>query len=358
VRRAFTTRFARGREAQRRFWLPLGVVCVFLCGAAVAQERPWRGPIPVRNARAYNQLALQFMPESPDSLAKGAMRFGAQLDLINNLLAPTARGALVIEDFEEQRLTLSWREGVGRGSEVAVFVPIRYRNGGFMDPLMTLWHRWLSVPGRNRDNPFGRESLGDFHSELLLVDGRGNEHVNVGNAFGLGDVSVTVKLPLARATRRAAAAARIGLKAPTGNPGQVLGSGTFGAGLSLDGRYNVGPWVVFYANLGRVLNGGATRVPGVRRWVNEYLLAAEYRPNRRDSYVLQADGNGVVVATGNHRADESQSTFTVGYRRALDRKNEIHVSFSENGDWNNNTTSLFGGVGPDYTFTLGWSTRR
>lgn len=356
MRFGFTTRFARGGEARRRFWLLVaaGSLCT---GAAGAQERPWRGPIPVRNGRPYNQLALQFAPESPDALPKGSSRFGAQLDVFNNLLVPTTRGALVYEDFEEQRLTLSWREGIGQGGELAVFLPIRARNGGLLDPLMRLWHRWLGVPGKSRDNPYGRETLGDFHSVLRLNDGTGNERVNVGNAFGPGDVSATVKFPLARATRRAALAGRIGFKAPTGNPGLVLGSGTFGAGVSLDGRINVGPWLVFYANLGRVWSGGATRVPGMRAWVNEYLLAAEYRSNRRDSYVLQLDGNSIVVATGNHRADETQATFTVGWRRAIDRRSDLTVSFSENGDWNNQSTSFFGGVGPDYTLTVGLSAR-
>jgi hypothetical protein len=88
------------------------------------------------------------------------------------------------------------------------------------------------------------------------------------------------------------------------------------------------------------------------------MLAAEYAPNTRDSYVLQLDGNSVVIATANHRADESQATFTVGYKRALDRRTTIYGSFSENGDWNDHRTSFFGGVGPDYTLTMGLSWRR
>jgi hypothetical protein len=353
-----------GREAGRKEPRILLALALLLPGCAAraqdlaADGREWRGPIPIRNGRPYNQLALQFTPESADVPGAGKSSFGAQLDIFNNLLVPSPRGTVVLEDFEEQRLTLSWRKGIGHGAEIAIFAPIRYRDGGFLDPLMSVWHRLLGLRDRNRDNPLGRDAIGDFHSILRLTDRFGNNVVNEGNAFGPGDVSATFKRSLLRQTSRTGLAARFGIKLPTGNPGLVLGSGTFGAGLSLDGRYNLGPWWVVHANVERVWSGGATRVPSARSWVNGYVLAAEYRPNSRDSYVLQADGSSLVVETGNRRADQSQTTFTIGYERTLDRRTILYGSFSENGDWNNHHIAFLGNVGPDYTLTTGVKWRR
>ena len=353
------------RAVSLGFWSLLAFGCglavpLILARGAIAQgftDNPAyheaRGPIPIRNGRAYNQLVLQFAPESADILAPGKSRFGIQFDVFNNLLIPVPRGAAVEEDYEEQRLLLSLRKGLGRGTEFAIYVPIRYRNGGFIDEMLSVWHRFWGIESRTRDDPAGRGSGADYRSRIRLTDALGMTRVDVGNAFGAGDVTATIKRALIRQTPRSALSARLGLKAPTGNPGLLLGSGSVDAGITLDGRYSVGRRIVLFANLGGVMSGGATRVPGVRRWVNEYMLATELRANNRDSYLFQLDGNSVVVRTGNARADESQATFTVGYQRVLDRRLVFYSSFSENGDWNGYSTSFFGGVGPDFTVTLG-----
>ena len=131
---------------------------------SASQVGDGRGPIPIRNGRAFNQLALQFAPESPVVLRAGDSRLGVQVDLFNNLLVPSPRGAVVREDYEEQRLTVSWREGIGRETEVEVFLPVRYRNGGFMDQLLRVWHRLLAhgagdLADRNRDHELVSDGL-------------------------------------------------------------------------------------------------------------------------------------------------------------------------------------------------------
>jgi len=72
-----------------------------------------RVPIPIRDARPYNLLFLQFVPESGDVLASRKNCFDLQLDLINNLLIPEpGLGASVVEDNEYQRLRFAWRRGL------------------------------------------------------------------------------------------------------------------------------------------------------------------------------------------------------------------------------------------------------
>ncbi|HZP80205.1 MAG TPA: DUF3187 family protein [Chthonomonadaceae bacterium] len=313
-----------------------------------------RGPMPVRNGRPYNLLFLQFTPELPDTLPAGGTRFGLHLDVFNNLLAPLPQGgATVQEDNETQRLLFSWRQGLGRRTELGVFVPALWRNGGFLDPFLSAWHSFFGLSGNAQDDPAGRGAQPKYRSILRLVDANGVTQVNEGNAFGPGDVSVTLKRELLPTTPRSALTLRLGLKLPTGNPNRLLGSGNVDAGLSLDGRYNVGRDILFFANVGGLLLGHANRVPNAQSAMFQGLIGVEYHPNRRDSFVFQIDGNSLAVRTGNGFADRAQVTATFGYRRVLDSRHVLFASFSENGDFHDYSLPLLSSIGPDFTISLG-----
>ncbi len=313
-----------------------------------------RGPIPIRDMRPYQLLFLQFLPESPDTTPARHMRFGLQFDVANNLLAPDPTGsATIVEDNETQRLLISWRRGIRRGEEVAVFLPIEWRNGGFMDGILRWYHRFWGMPGNLDDDPVGRDNTPDYRSILYIADQQGRVLLDQGNAFGLGELSATWKRSLGPATPRSNLAGRLGLKLPTGNPGLVLGSGGVDAGACLDARYNVGRDVILYANVGGVLMGHATRVPGARSGMVQTLFGAEYRPNNRDSFLWQFDGSSAAVRTGNWFADRWQATATFGYKRVMDRHLLLYASFSENGDILGYHWQALTNVGPDFTITAG-----
>lgn len=321
-----------------------------------------RGPLAIRDARPYNLLFLQFMPETSDVLPARANMYGLQLDVINNLLIPVKSfvngqtGASVREDNEYQRLMLSWRRGLGHGLELAVYAPLEWRNGGFLDSILSGYHRLTGLPGNGIDNPIGRDGIPQFQSALQIVDATGQTRLSQGNAFGLGETNVTLKRSLLPQSGRASLAARLGVKVPTGNPTLLLGSGAFDVGLSLDGRYSLGRSIVVYANVGGALLGQAdrhVRIAGARPNVVQTLAALEYRPNSRDSFVLQLDGNSRVVRTGNRIADDWQATATFGYQRVLDRHHLLLLSFSENGDIHNYSLPAFSNIGPDITFSAG-----
>lgn len=304
-----------------------------------------RGPLPIRNARPYNLLFLQFMPESPDTTPPGKNRFDLRLDLINNLLTRGySEGALVFEDNEYQRLTWSWRRGLTPRTELGVSVPVLWRNGGILDSLIRAWHKLWG---------FGQETGPLYQSTLLLDNPTTGAVIGKGNGFGLGETALTLKHSLVRATPRADLALRLGLKLPTGNPILLLGSGNADIGFSFDARYNVGRDTIFYANLGEVWMGKAYHIPGAQRSMLQAFTGIEYCPNSRDSYILQIDGSGLAVRTGNRFADGPNVTATFGYKRVLDRRHVLFVSYSENGDIHDYKLPYFSNVGPDITFSMG-----
>ena len=169
--------------------------------------RAARGPLPIRDSRPYNLLFLQFTPDSGDVLPSRASAYDVQMDVINNLLIPDpALGAAVVEDNEYQRLRLGWRHGLGKNTEIGVVLPIEWRNGGFLDPIITAYHHLLGFQDNAQDVPRGRGNYPIYQSILRIVDAHGNPVIDQGNAFGVGETSVTIKHSLVRATRRAALA--------------------------------------------------------------------------------------------------------------------------------------------------------
>jgi hypothetical protein len=313
-----------------------------------------RGPIPIRDSLPFNLLFLQFTPETADVLRSGGNRYDVQLDVINNLLIPDPRlGATVYIHNEYQQLKFAWRRGLDARTELGVFVPIEWRDGGFLDGIISGYHHFFGLPANADDSPAGGDTYPKYESKLQVTDASGHTLVNQGNAFGLGETVVTVKHTLIRTASRSALALRLGLKLPTGNPTMLLGSGSFDEGLMLDARYNLGRDFTVYGNLGYVMLGRATRAPGSRPNTVETLAGLEYHPNHRDSFNVQIDGNGQFVRTGNEVADRSNVTATFGYQRVLNRHSVGFVSFSEGGHIHNFTLPSFSNIAPDFTVSLG-----
>lgn len=316
----------------------------------------FRGPITIRNMRPYQLLFLQFNPESPDTLKPGSSKYSLQFDVANNMLAPSrAGGSTVVEDNEEQRLLLTYHKGLtwAGGTEAAIFVPIVYRNGGFLDEVLRVWHRLLGTTVSNVDNPGGRESFSNYQSVLFVRDAGGNTLVNAGNAFGLGDVSFSLKKELTRSSKSTNLAARLALKLPTGNAGGILASGGADVGLCLDGRVKLGREIMIYANAGAAWASHATRVPNSRSFIPQGIVALEWRSNNRDSWIWQIDYSAAAVRTGSRVADDTQVTGSFGYKRVLNRNLTLHAAFSENGDVVDYAAKPIANIGPDFTTTIG-----
>ena len=337
------------------------LVCLtaFLAMKAEAQasENPLylapRGPIPIRSMRPYDLLFLQFPPDSGDALAAGKDRFRFQLDVANNMLIPRPNeGATVVEDNEYQRLSLEWRRGIGKQTEIGLNIPTLWRNGGFTDELIQAYHNLIGYASRQRDIPQGRDSYPQNRSILEVIDASGNTRIRQGNAFGLGETTVTVKHSLISQSRRSALALRFGLKLPTGNPTLLLGSGGVDAGLSLDARYGMGRDIILYANVGGAINGPARRAPGSQPSRSQGFLGLEYRPNNRDSFFFQFDSASLALKTGNKFADGVGTEATFGYKRILDRHAILIASFSENGGIDNYSAPYIANIGPNI-FSLG-----
>lgn len=322
---------------------------------AASAQSDWQGPLPVENERPLQVMFLHFSAENPDVLPRGAKRFGMQLDVANNLLLPVPGpgGEIVAEDFETQRLKVSWRHGLGGDWEWGIGTNLTARNGGVFDAPIELYHQLLGLAGTGPDNPIGRDSVPRGRSVFLFQNALG-QGVNQGSAFGIGDSRIWLKKQLSRGPF--ASAARVALKVPTGSESKLIGSGGFDGGVALDARYQFAPkWAVF-GTVGAAKYGN-TSIPGAQNSGLQGGLGFEWRIRKNESIIAQMDAAERVVTTGNPFADGTPIIGSIGYKRKVGERGAYWISLSENGDYHNYNAPFFGNIAPDFAFSFGYEWR-
>lgn len=301
-----------------------------------------------------NQIFLHLPPQNPDVLARNQTALGVQLDIANNLLIPAATpGGSVEEDFEMQRLLLSYRRGLGRDFEARLDAQLIARNGGILDGYIQGYHDVFGLEGNGQDVPFGRDNINKGRSVFAFQDARGRG-INQGNAFGLGDTTLSLQRQLSRG--KLASAARVAVKLPTGNGDKVLSSGGFDAGLGLDARTQFARNWALFGSAGAYVYGGAD-VPNAKSSGFSGSLGLERRVGKGQSIIAQIDAQTRVVTTGNAFADRSPVIASVGYKRQW-KSGALWAFFSENGDYTNYNAPFFGNIAPDLTYRFGYEFRR
>ena len=122
------------------------VLCSLVCGAATAQ--------PFFNTSHQGALARSFLlPTLGDSGVElvGDWRWQAQLDLSNDYHTATVGDETITLDGESARLLYTLRQGLDRGWEWSIAVPLYHQGGGFMDGFIEDWHGWFGLPNGGRE---------------------------------------------------------------------------------------------------------------------------------------------------------------------------------------------------------------
>ncbi len=282
-----------------------------------------RSPLMVRNAEPLNTLFLQAMPAPASTLPKNHSRITVSLDVVNHLLYDRAGISRFEQDMEIQRLSLHWVHGAGNDWEVVAHASIVARDGGALDELINIWHRWFGLYGG------GRASHRNYVVHHRIVR-EGRTLVDTDSpALGLGDTTLEVRRRLGQAGR-SYWAGRLMLKLPTGNAGEQFGSGSadFGAGIMLS--YQSCSRLICHVNLSKVWAGRPTRLDATARDMVQWLLGVEYIVDARTSLVMQIDGNRTPVVVGVPYADGDRRSLTIGLVRDLGSGRRLEVSITEN----------------------------
>lgn len=181
--------------------------------------------------------------EGADVLADGNRLWGATLLSASHSVADAGRDELLIIDGETTRLALTYRQGFGDRWELGVQVPYLTHQAGGLDSVIDEWHRVFGLPDGARDGR-PRDVL-----EFAYRDG-GDSLVEFSrNVHGFGDLRLLAGYELVNAPGRRVAL-RFGLKLPTGESDDWLGSGgadvSIGVAADHDALWGRERWSGFY----------------------------------------------------------------------------------------------------------------
>ena len=339
-----SSRCGRGRG-----WVLVLLALSFASHARAQTLADFDGPAPLRNQRPYQTLFLTFTPSDARALRRGQHRERLQLDIANTLLIPDPKlgGGNVLEDAETQTVTLSVRQGLGKGWEAGAALPVTDRDGGILDNLVRFYHEGVGLVKSSPDVFPGRPNIPSYRSIIRSQEAG----VDAGSAAGLGDLSLYAVRGLVSNDRRRLSV-RAGLKLPTGDADNLLGSGGTDYGLDVDGARLLSTRAALFGSVGYEKLGRATLVRSAALDSLSYSLGAEYRARPGLSYVLQTDGGSRVVRTGNRHADAEPSTLALSVRRGTGKRIWTY-SFTENGDIFGYKLPFVADIGPDVTFSAG-----
>lgn len=341
------------------------VACLWLalsCAVGARADEPalsaFRGPADITNERPYHLLFLAFSPEDAQTLARGESRVGLQLDIANTLLLPDPKlGAVVQEDTETQKLTVKYRQGLGRGTDLTIRLPLLARNGGAFDDLVKIYHYSVGLVRSSPDVFVGRPQVPSYRSILRFLRPDGTAVVDAHPASGLGDVSFVLKHSL-RDTPRTALAVRLGLKVPTGDANNLLGSGGVDGGLDVDYEARLRGRRAVFLNLGYIVMQKDRHIETAATRQFQYTLGTEWLVRGHNSIVLQTEGGSRVVRTGNGHADAPPATLALAFKRQAGPHAVYTFGFMENGDIFGYKLPFVADIGPDATFSVGVEWRR
>ncbi len=314
--------------------------CVFALGLVGFAEGQQYAPISTRDARPFNLPFFRF-PFSGPLLKSGQSQAEFDFEAANSMtILPDSANPVFQEDIEADILECRYQKMMPSGWQWGVDVPFVDMGPGFMDPMITWYHRaFLSLLNDRNTFRFGRH----------IVQSPNEPTSNGG--LGVGDVSATLAHWLGSRTF-----ASVGVKLPTGNPNGLLGSGNFDLGLQLEQFEPLGKnWGLSLQAAG-IYQGASTFLRHSLVWGYQLSAALTLRQNSRDCWTVQLQRESSALKTGIPVSDQIQAITSVGYRRKINPRDFLTFYFSEDLDLLNPNLPNGVGIGPDFTIGVNLTT--
>lgn len=153
-------------------------------------------------------------------LSQDEANISLRAQLANNFSIISNATERLMLDGETHRYTLMTRQGLANGYEWGIELPYVSHSGGLMDNFLERWHQTFGLPNAGRQNT--PSNLINYRYTRNGVD-----LVRVTQpTAGLGDIRLSGAVQLQHKPGEKTVALRGSLKLPTGESGELLGSGS------------------------------------------------------------------------------------------------------------------------------------
>lgn len=260
------------------------------CAAAgsAAGEDPWPA---LRNHNPFLQIFGLPTFEAGAPPLPGETWYAVDLDLANHADSGSTPEESVVLDGESHYLTLALRHGISDRLVLGVDIPFISHSGGFLDSPVENWHDFWGLSNSRRSGP--RNELTLRYSNPALASFELDSSTR-----GLGDIRLSATIPLwgGAAAGGRQSGMRAGLKLPTGDASELLGSGAVDYSLAFyasDAALVARPHIGLSASVGVLFLGSGDVLPGIQRGSVAFggVAAAWHASNSLDVAVtVQAQG--------------------------------------------------------------------
>lgn len=243
----------------------LQIALLLTCVALPAQaDEPAEGAFPLRNHNPFLQIFGLPSFQTAELAPPDRWEFGLDIDIANDADDADRLVERLIIDAESRVLNVSLRRRIGERLEMGIDVPYVRHSGGSLDSLIFNFHDLVGLSNSNRDGPQDQYRLFFEKQGVTLYD-------SDTPTSGIGDVQISAALELSNLTLRAA------IKAPTGDPDKLTGSGAADVSLGVYGG-GVASWfdrpLSYSGFLGLLALGDGEIMPELQRSTVPYGGAA------------------------------------------------------------------------------------
>jgi hypothetical protein len=259
-------------------------------------------------------------------LAAGEQQWQLDITTGNSFRIASREHEAIYLDGETANARLGWHYGLGGRGEFGLELPVVHHGGGFLDPLIDGYHRLFGFDRSERDLLPDDE----FHYQysrngqpLLRLDQGGT---------GIGDLQFTGGYQLFAREQRWLAA-RFTLKAPTGDPDFLYGSGGWDASAALHwaNQHALAKQRLSYEiAAGVVYTGDGEVLPQQRRNLAGFgtaLLAWQALPWANAK--IQLDGHTAFYQSAMRELDSPSLQLSLGATLRATRKLDIDLALTE-----------------------------
>jgi hypothetical protein len=286
------------------------------------------------------------LPSAENARLTPKGRLFAQLGFsaASNFAVDDSNNEEITLDGETYRTTLALRYGIGKRFEVGIDIPFVAESGGFMDDFVEGFHDVFGISQNGRD---------EFDNRLLYrYSKEGDVGLDISHSNGgFGDLRLCGAFQLygGDPANNSAVALRGSIKFPTGNSGDLHGSGSTDFSIWLtaarDFRFTASHLTLYGAMGGMALTTGNVLSDQQRNLAAFGTVGLGWSPYEWLALKLQIDANTPFYKDSClHELSVTSFQTVWGATFAFTRDTALDIAFSE--DYIVNTTS------PDFGFNL------